>query len=674
MVRIIASLLSLICLTSIVFAGKTTSFDQGKKVVKYPKNSKEAYMSQADLDWIRPGFQIEIMDVTIPDDLKPLVEFKIKDDLNQPLDRDGIETLGKVSVSFILAWYDETERNYVAYTTRTATSNINGSQAVQASTDSGGTVTDLGLGHATYKFGTALPAGFDMSKTHTLAVYGNRDLNAVVGKRYYSNVTFDFRPDGAPVSITWEAYSNGTCNACHQDLGIHGGQRKDVKLCTTCHSPQSTDPDTGNTVDMAVMIHKIHRGENLPSVEAGTPYQIIGYMDSVHDYSHVALPMDIRNCASCHTGSSDWLFNPSRHACGSCHDTVNWETGENHLAGPQMNDSTCMFCHIPDSGNDFDASIMGAHAIPTQSRLLPGLHSEILNVVDTEPGMNPTVTFKITNGDGTVVDPDSLDRLNILLAGPTVEYATYFSEAAQEASFDGDVATYTFTNIIPEDTMGSWTASADVYRWLTLKEGTSKELRVREAAMNPIFNFTVTDTGPFPRREIVDMNKCNQCHDQLALHGGQRMAMGECVMCHNPNKDDAEVRPEDRFPAESVHFKWLIHRLHKGEELNNDYTIFGYSSSEHNYNHVLYPGDLRNCEACHYPGTYTPPMSEDALPTYTPRDTYSPMMPTAAACLSCHDNETAALHAYVNTAPFGEACASCHGEDKEFSILRVHAH
>jgi hypothetical protein len=48
-------------------------------------------------------------------------------------------------------------------------------------------------------------------------------------------------------------------------------------------------------------------------------------------------------------------------------------------------------------------------------------------------------------------------------------------------------------------------------------------------------------------------------------------------------------------------------------------------------------------------------------------------IPAAAACLGCHSTVDAAAHAYVNTAPFGEACAACHGDDREFSVERVHA-
>ena len=58
--------------------------------------------------------------------------------------------------------------------------------------------------------------------------------------------------------------------------------------CATLRRP--TDPDTGNTLDMKVFIHKIHMGANLPSVKAGKPYQIIGFNQGVSDWSDVVFP------------------------------------------------------------------------------------------------------------------------------------------------------------------------------------------------------------------------------------------------------------------------------------------------------------------------------------------------------------------------------------------------
>jgi OmcA/MtrC family decaheme c-type cytochrome len=652
----------------------------------YPVSTLEHYLTQEVFDYIRPGFNIRINSVTIPADLRPVVDLSFADDLHQPLDRIGEVTPGSLSISFILAWWDPVARHYTAYTTRTVTSPITGDSAVQAGTDSGGTFTDLELGHATYRFRTALPANFDRTKTHTLAIYATRATNAIVGKNYYENVEYDFRPDAAPVTETWAAVTNieQSCNKCHNPLAAHGGSRQDVKLCVTCHQPQTTDPDTGNTVDFKVMVHKIHRGANLPSVEAGHPYQIIGFNQTVVDFSTVEFPQDIRNCTTCHQATAPeghiWYTRPNRAACGSCHDDVNFATGEGHPAGAYADDSACASCHVPQGDREFDASIKGAHTVPLKSAQLKGLIATIVSVDGAAPGQKPTVTFKLTENDGTVLNPQPFgSNLNLLMGGPTKDYAINpIRERADGASFNGTLATYTFLRMIPADAVGTWAFSIEARRTVTLNPGTTSQMNVTEGAFNPVSYAAVTDSQPVPRRAVVDMAKCNTCHDQLALHGGQRLNVEECVMCHNANASDAARRPSDKLPVESIHFKRMIHRIHSGENLTQDFTVYGFFTPPNppnpvNFNEVLFPGDRRDCQTCHIANTYQPPMPDDALPTETLRDYYSPQQPVAAACLGCHDTRSAAAHAFVNTAPFGEACASCHGTNAEFAVDKVHA-
>jgi OmcA/MtrC family decaheme c-type cytochrome len=649
----------------------------------YPASALEHYLAQETFDYVRPGFKIRINSVTIPADRRPVVDYSFFDDLNQPLDRLGQVTPGALSISHILAWWDPVARHYTAYTTRTQTSPITGVSEVQAGTDSGGTTTDIELGHATYRFRTALPEDFDRTKTHTLAIYATRATNAIVGKNYFANVEYDFRPDAAPVTETWAAVNNveQSCNKCHNPLSAHGGSRQDVKLCATCHQPQTVDPDTGNTVDFKVMVHKIHRGADLHNL----PYVIIGNQQSIHDFSDVEFPQDIRNCTTCHEASAAqshiWYTRPNRAACGSCHDDVNFATGENHPGGAQADDSACASCHVPQGDLEFDASIKGAHTVPYKSAQLKGLNATIVSVENAAPGQKATVKFQLTEKDGTVLNPlpfgTTPASLNLLLAGPTTDYALFpvIREGASGASFDGTVATYTFRNAIPADATGTWAASIEVRRTITLNPGGHRQQTVREAAFNPVKYFAVTDSEPVGRRIVIDVNmtKCNTCHDHLALHGGQRLNAQECVFCHNPNGNDAAER-EAGDPAESINFRRMIHRIHTGEELTQEYAIGNGS-----FNDVRFPGDRRDCLTCHatpaqgQQASYQLPLPEDLLPTATPRDYYSPQQPTANACLGCHDSRSAAANAFVITAPLGEACASCHGTNAEFAVDKVHA-
>src|ERR1019366_7184633 len=120
----------------------------------------------------------------------------------------------------------------------------------------------------------------------------------------------------------------GSCNSCHDQLAFHGGHAFGMEQCVLCHQPQNVDPATGNSLDLKVMAHKIHMGSSLPSVVSGTPYQIIGYMNSVNDFSSVVDPASVQRCAVCHDQTTvaaqakAFMQEPSRAACGSCHDDV----------------------------------------------------------------------------------------------------------------------------------------------------------------------------------------------------------------------------------------------------------------------------------------------------------------------------------------------------------------
>ncbi len=667
---------------------------------RYNSSQVEAFATASDLAFIRPGLKIIVNSITISSNRIPVVDISLTDSLDQPLDRLGKVTPGAISVSFILSWYDPATRQYTAYTTRTVTTPASsprpGVTAIQAGTDTG-TFSDLETGHAKFTFRTVLPSGFDATKTHTLGIYATRALGAVPGiavalaKNYYANVEYDFRPDGVAVTDKWDKINLATsCNNCHDPLSAHGGARQDPKLCALCHQPQTADPDTGNTVDFKVMVHKIHRGKNLPSVLAGTPYQIIGFNQTLADYSTVSLPQDIRNCANCHDGTNPaskpaqaavWYTNPSRLACGSCHDDIDWVTGKNHTAGSQLDDKACAACHQP-AGGEFDASITGAHLVPSDSTQLKGLTASLVSVKDLAPGKKPTVVFKLRNTDGTAVDGNLLTSFAPMVAGPTVSYTTTIREAAQgKSTFDAAAGntTYTFAAAIPATASGTWTVSLDAYRNATLKRGDGRaDIALREAALNPVSYVAITG-AVVPRRTDITLAQCNSCHDRLALHGEQRLYTQECVICHNPVGSDVARRPAAEGQPESISFQRMIHRIHTGEHLTQDFTVFGFGGSKHNYNDVRFPGDRRNCAKCHAGAAFTLPLPAGIGSVTTLRDYFTPHGPATAACLGCHDSRDTAAHAFLNTVTFpgaaisAEACATCHSTGKDWAVEKVHA-
>ncbi len=643
----------------------------------FDKHDRAFYRDAQVINFVRPGLDITIVSASIASDGTITARFTLKDPRGLPLDRDGIFTPGPVSTSFLVAEIPEGAEQYVAYTTRTVHSDITGNSAVQASTDSGGSYTKNDDGDYTYTFGTKAPLPLNLSTTHTIGVYSSRDLSEFDLGTDYADNTFDFVPGGGEVSVVRDVVATQSCNSCHDPLSAHGGARRSVELCVMCHTPQSSDPDTGNTVDFKVMVHKIHEGSSLPSVQAGTPYEIIGYRNSVNDYSDVEFPQDTRNCETCHNPDQATqamhFLNASRAACGSCHDNVNFATGENHVNLPQVSDTMCTQCHIPQGELEFDASILGAHTVPRFSKDLPGLVFDLLSVNDTAPGQTPTVAFKLSNKNGDPVQASDLSRLALVLAGPTTAYTTIASENALSATGSADgTQTYTFTTPLPEDASGTYTVGIEGYRNVTLLPGTTVAQTVRDAGKNQVLSFSVDGSAVVPRRTVVETANCNSCHKSLSLHGDNRNEVQQCVLCHNPTATDAAQRPADQDPAQGINFAMMIHKIHRGEALTTPFTIYGFGGSVNNFNDERFPGDLRDCATCHVNDS-----EENLSPVTTmvtdPRGLINPVGRITSACTGCHTTVAAASHALSNTSVLGEACESCHGAGRDFDVSKVHA-
>ena len=661
-VRLIAALLVAVASAILLSSSDKPAFTAGDK----------AYHADPNLvDFVRPGLVLKILSAEIGADGTIKTRFRLTDPKGLPLDKDGIATPGAVSLRFVAAYVPKGQTQYVAYTTRTQTSPLTKVTALQASSDSGGVFEKVGEGEYVYTFKTKAPAGFEKTSTHTIGMWAARDLNEfdLDMLSNYDDDVFNFVPDGSKVTVTRDVVRTQSCNKCHDPLSAHD-ERKSVELCILCHTPQSTDPDTGNTVDMPVMIHKIHLGRDLPSVKAGKPYQIIGFGQAVQDYSRVAFPADVRNCAFCHeqnTGAAqaNAYLKPNRAACGACHDNVNFATGENHANGlPVVSDRECANCHIPQGELEFDASILGAHTIPRLATSLPGVVFELLAVADGVAGKKPTVTFSLKDKSGKPILPSSMARLNLILAGPTSDYATYVSEDVRKAegTTDGRYL-WTLNTPIPADAKGSFSISIEGRREIKLLEGTKKEITARDTGLNKIVYFPMDGSKLEPRRTVVSTARCNACHAALAFHGDSRNAVEACVVCHNPGKTGG---PSPGLP---LSFGVMIHRIHTGKELEISYSF----SPTANFNEVGYPGDRRNCSACHVNGSEQLPLTGKRLPVADPSGPLNPMGAVTAACTGCHTSLAAASHALASTTQLGESCAACHGRDASFSVSRAHA-
>jgi len=284
-----------------------------------------------------------------------------------------------------------------------------------------------------------------------------------------------------------------------------------------------------------------------------------------------------------------------------------------------------------------------------------------------------TVTFSIKDKSGNPILPSQMARLALILAGPASDYAGFVTEDVRNAQGGNGEYYWTFQAPIPADMKGSFTVGIEGYRNIVLLPGTRQETTVRDAGANKVIHFSVDGSRIAPRRTIVATEKCNVCHGSLSFHGDARNRIEQCVLCHNPNQTDAARRPASDQPAQSVDFRTMIHSIHSGEELGHEYTVYGFGGTKFDFSEVRYPGDRRNCDACHVNGSQQLPLDEGLLAVNNPRGWLTQAGPEAAACTACHGSRATASHALVNTTALGESCAVCHGPTADFAVSRVHA-
>lgn len=680
----------------------------------YSKHEKAYYADEATVQFVRPGLNIAINSATIGSDGTITVTYTLRDPNGLPLDSTGATTPGLISLSYVAAVLANGQEDYMTYTTRTATGTVIPS-VQQPGADSGGTVTIVGPGQYQYVFHTKAPSGFDATATHTIGVYGSRSLTVYNLGTNYASATYNFVPNGAKVTHIHDIIETASCNGCHDQLSAHGGSRRGFNMCVLCHTPQNTDPNTGLTLDAKVFFHKLHMGENLPSVKAGTPYVPAKNQFGTFDYSAVAFPADPgdpRRCVVCHsqtTGAAQktaFLTNPTRAACGSCHDDVNFTTGLNHPGGIQNDDTMCADCHIPQGEIDFDASILGAHVAPTASSLLSGLAVNITQVTGGTAGTAPTVAFTVLNNAGNAVPLSALGSISFTMAGPTSDYGYtsfgsnvttpgYVTESASKASCDNSGnCTYTFAHSVPAKATGTYAIGVEARRTETvpkLADGVTSQVPITYGAPNKVAYFSVDGSTAAPRRKVVAVANCNMCHVNLQVHGSLRNNTEYCVLCHNPSNTDASVRANAQVAADKaaapqgINFNLLVHRIHYGinmQAANRSYVVVGFGGSHNDFSGTLFPAlsptgaatDTQNCSLCHVGSSEQNDLNVMGLNQVTdPQGPVNPNSAFSSACSGCHVDIPSASHMLSNTTILGEACAVCHASGAIEAVDQAHA-
>jgi hypothetical protein len=451
------------------------------------------------------------------------------------------------------------------------------------------------------------------------------------------------------------------------------------------------------TIAMGAMIHKIHNGINLangyevagfPSDPAGTGFP--NY--NLHVYSEVVYPVFVQgatDCDSCHAGAAD-LPDPnaafSHVACGTCHDDVNFETGENHDGGIQTNDALCAACHLP-------SEIETAHGLVRDNPAWAdtGLIVDVIGISPGSgtlgqllPGDTITVEYTLTDDFGAPLTTADLASATAIVSGP-IDHMQWMLESAT-----GDVIatstqnpvtgvwSYTFVATLPDVYPAQKNDTADLGLeqgdWVgqPLVDGT---YRVALNAYRVVFDDVGEDyrkpnadveevlvgegATVLGSRDVVAEDSCLACHVRMEFHGEGRESVDYCTMCHTAGAEDRNSATDPTStPAATIGWQTMVHRMHMGEGLTLPYELVGFGDVLHSYNEIVFPrfdGGVRACDACH-------------------ADSEAWLDPQTAACTSCHDSTDTAAHAALNTDPvFGESCDVCHDSSSLLAVEDVHA-
>jgi OmcA/MtrC family decaheme c-type cytochrome len=328
------------------------------------------------------------------------VRFTVKDGKGLPVDLHGAYSVNlPMTPSFSLSYYTVSDAGAVQpLTDYTFTSHAglaaDGGQPLfnpgmysPLGTNPGqGTITENGSGAGDYTYtfpttdtpATATTGGCQgvanidpshASDAHVVWIRAQRqtDLNnAADGPTLYTaNSPYYFNPSGGAAPPPRQIVNAANCWKCHDQFRLekatsdsfvqHGGGMTDGTFCNVCHNPARDQISHGGVPTAAsdVHVHRIHASVYLqPS--------------NIFDNTTATYPQDLRNCDVCHGNAlqgGQHFTNPSRGACGSCHDYVSFAGANpaictspntfsngkpipcNHTGGQQPTDANCTVCH-----------------------------------------------------------------------------------------------------------------------------------------------------------------------------------------------------------------------------------------------------------------------------------------------------------------------------------------
>ncbi len=236
---------------------------------------------------------------------------------------------------------------------------------------------------------------------------------------------------------------------------------------------------------------------------------------------------------------------------------------------------------------------------------------------------------------------------------------------------------YTYTFPTASTTNGPVAVTYDVTKrddthvvWIQVSRQTDLLFQINANtayASNVPYNYVPSGMGTPLTREIASQEKCNACHNSFKAetlstaqyHGGGRVNVGMCNICHNPGRTTNPL-------ADSASF---IHRIHGSEQVATANQFHGIA--------ITYPQDTRNCGTCHA-GAAQGAQVETAPSVLACKGCHDYVSFTDSAPATCGVSGTLARGSDGKPVPCNHfagpqpECASCHGPTGGFPSAKYH--
>jgi OmcA/MtrC family decaheme c-type cytochrome len=510
----------------------------------------------------------------------------------------------------------------------------------------------------------------------------------------------------------YESYANVEgCEACHGEPYLkHGYRAAEVEglptfaACKVCHM----DDRAGGHEEWQQMVDDPVAWGNDESADLPQYAYTRRIMNDVH-MSHAMefpYPTEMSNCATCHEDQQDNIFADeffTAETCKSCHPVqVRPEEYVESKRAPSLQeiwdeegvgfhniDFVCSDCHGGDDLAEFHNNGYNPEIYDGDGTRYSDLYKAEITDLSYADGV---IDVRFTGNTELMTEPTLL----ISFYGYDTKHFLY-SAHSRDADRNrlgefspGETSPY-FTEA-DDSVQGNWHVTMDLNQYPDdvpvldkIADGIIKRAGVSVQPTVEIDGMTVATNGVSTTlnlvtnaveddyfmgdNAVVDETSCNDCHNALAttFHSPDRGGdITLCKQCHYPGQDGSHLEMQSRDIASYVH---AIHRFQPFDTDEIDFSdpVFA-KRYEHHIGFVFPNFTIKNCEACHYPGTYNPSDQAESL---------------SARLSGSYENETwdrkiGDVPAYV-TGPSARACGGCHraafiNEDDASALTAFYQH